>query len=107
MLTWLLCVSDLLLDELFLPGANDGSTPRACLTLWTYTLALWGILSVAAPHSCFSLLASVKSDIDHYIIDLALGTSREFTIKGLMQVYHCIQLPSRVSAGLPLHNSPF
>ena len=93
-LTWLLCVSDLLLDELFLPRANDGSTPRACLTLWTYTLALWGILSVAAPHSCFALLASVRSDIDHYIVDLALGTSREFTIKGLVQVYHCTPLPN-------------
>ena len=44
--------------------------------------------------SCFALLASDRSDIDHYIIDLALGTSREFTIKGLMQVYHCIQLPN-------------
>ena len=92
--TWLLCVSDLLLDQLFLPRANDGTTPRACLTLWTYTLALWGILSVAAPHSCFALLASVRSDIDHYIIDLALGTSREFTIKGLVQVYHCTPLPN-------------
>ena len=66
-----------------------------------------GILSVAAPHLIFALLASDSSDIDHHFIDLALGTSREFTIKGLMQVYHCIQLPYRVSAGMPLHNSPF
>ena len=44
--------------------------------------------------SYFALLASDSSDIDHYFIDLALGTSREFTIKGLMQVYHCIQLPN-------------
>ena len=92
--TWLLCVSDLLLDQLFLPRANDGTTPRACLTLWTYTLGLWGILSVAAPHLVFALPASDSSDIDHYFIDLALGTSRELTIKGLMQVYHCIQLPN-------------
>ena len=57
--------------------------------------------------SCFALPALVKSGIDHYIVDLALGVSREFTIKGLMQVYHCIQLPTRASAGLPLHSTPF
>ena len=53
-----------------------------------------GILSVAAPQLIFALLASDSSDIDHYFIDLALGTSREFTIKGLVQVYHCTQLPN-------------
>ena len=33
MITVTACVSDLLLDELFLPRANDESTPRACLTI--------------------------------------------------------------------------
>ena len=28
------------------------------------------------------------------VFDAMMGTSREFTIKGLMQVYHCIQLPN-------------
>ena len=51
-------------------------------------------VSSCTPFLFFSLLASVKSDIDHYIIDLALGTSREFTIKGLVQVYHCTPLPN-------------
>jgi hypothetical protein len=41
--TWWLCVSDLLLDQLFLPRANDGTTPRACLTLWTY-IYIWSMV---------------------------------------------------------------
>ena len=44
--------------------------------------------------SCFALPALVKSGIDHYIVDLALGASREFTIEGLVQVYHCTPLPN-------------
>ena len=93
-LTWLLFASDQLLDKFSPPGRMTGQHPGPAQTLWTYTLALWGILSVAAPHSCFALLASVRSDIDHYIVDLALGTSRDFTIKGLVQVYRCTQLPN-------------
>ena len=44
--------------------------------------------------SCFALPALVKSGIDHYIVDLALGVSREFTIKGLVQVYLRTPLPN-------------
>ena len=49
--------------------------------------------------SCFALPALVKSGIDHYIVDLSLGVSREFTIKGLVQVYHCTPLPPIYSLG--------
>ena len=55
---------------------------------------LLGILFGGCTLSCFALPALVKSGIDHYIVDLALGVSREFTIKGLVQVYHCTPLPN-------------
>ena len=46
------------------------------------------------PSFCLAMTASlVKSVIDHFILDLTLGTSREFTF-------------SRVSAGIPLHSTP-
>ena len=59
---------------------NEVLTPRACLTLLAYTLILEKPYSVH-PFFVFTLPALlVKSVIDHSIIDLALGTSREFSI---------------------------
>ena len=59
---------------------NEVLTPRACLTLLAYTLILEEPYSVH-PFFVFTLPALlVKSVIDHSIIDLALGTSREFSI---------------------------
>ena len=59
---------------------NEVLTPRACLTLLAYTLILEEPYSVQ-PFFVFTLPALlVKSAIDHSIIDLALGASREFAI---------------------------
>ena len=91
-LTWLLCVSDLLLDQLFLPRANDGSTPRACLTLWTYTLALWGILSVAAPHLILHCL--------HRPVLISI------TISSILRWVRHGSYYQRANAGIPLHSTP-
>ena len=62
------------------PRINEVLTPKACLTLLAYTLILEEPSSVH-PFFVFTLPALlVKSVIDHSIIDLALGTSREFAI---------------------------
>ena len=66
------------------PRANEGSTPKACQTLLTYTLALWGILSVAASLSCFAMpAASVKSvvKVSLTVLRFSLGVSRESNVQ--------------------------
>ena len=60
------------------PQVNDVLTPRACQALLAYTLTL------GEPVRCIPLFCNARmvgqSVIDHYFIDLALGTSQEFSI---------------------------
>ena len=56
-------------------------------------------VSSCTPFLFLHCLHRSSLNIDHYIVDLALGTSREFTIKGLVQVYHCTPLPPINSLG--------
>jgi hypothetical protein len=80
------------------PRTNDVLKPMPSQTLLTYTFILWEspirLQTLFLLLHCLLRQSSLLSVIGHYYTDLTLGTSREFTIKGLVQVYHCTPLPN-------------